>query len=631
MAVDFSKIKLVVWDMDDTFWRGTLSEGGVEQIDSNIHLVKRLTDLGIVNSICSKNDEEPTISRLQEMGVEDLFVFKSIDWTPKGQRIAKMITDMGLRNVNVLFLDDNPVNINEALHYCQGMMAATPDILPQMSEWADSQQAKDMQHKRLNQYKVLETKVKSRGEFSNNLDFLYSTETEVEMHSDCKAQSDRLFELIHRTNQLNYTKKRISREEFDSLLENKEYNTGYVTVKDKFGDYGIVGFFAIKDNKAEHFLFSCRAIGQGVEQWVYSTLGYPELEVNGEVITKLETVPPPAWINISQGKGGKACASSECSPHEAPAASSKGIKVLFKGACDLSIVASYLKFQGTVIQEHTYVGALRHNEIEHQNHSVNYLSFPFLNEDQRKLLVEECIFNDPEMFSTHLYDEDMDVIFLSTLGESNLAVYKRRGSDLKIAFGEWILNLNDPKDWDNLISGRYHNYMNSFTPEYLQEFSQKYEYLGPLSEEQVVENLATLMSKISPKAHLALMLGSEIAFEGETRPAYLNRAESHKRINAAIRKFAENNSRIHLVSITDFIESQADYSDGINHFQRKVYFQMAQRVNEILQEVTGQKFKEISPFKRYLKKLGEKYTTKINRSSWYYPIVAKIFHRMADK
>lgn len=208
MEVDFGKIKLVVWDLDDTFWRGTLSEEGISGIDSNIDLVKRLTDIGIVNSICSKNDEDPTIEKLKELGVEDFFVFKSIDWTPKGKRISAMIKDMGLRNVNVLFLDDNPVNRNEALHYCEGLMTADPDeVLSSFKEWAAVQEPKDIAHKRLKQYQVLETKVKSRNEFSSNLEFLYSTETVVEIKRDCLAQIDRIHELIHRTNQLNYTKK----------------------------------------------------------------------------------------------------------------------------------------------------------------------------------------------------------------------------------------------------------------------------------------------------------------------------------------------------------------------------------------------------------------------------------------
>ena len=102
--VDFDKIKLVIWDLDECFWKGTLSEEGVCPNDDNIQLVKDLTDRGVVNSICSKNDLYPTIQKLKEYQIHDYFVFPSIDWTPKGQRIAKLINDMGLRPVNCLFI-----------------------------------------------------------------------------------------------------------------------------------------------------------------------------------------------------------------------------------------------------------------------------------------------------------------------------------------------------------------------------------------------------------------------------------------------------------------------------------------------------------------------------------------------
>ena len=100
MSIDFTNIKLIIWDLDDTFWKGTLSEGPVIPIPENNVLIKSLTDHGIVNSICSKNDWQPTVDKLQELAVNDFFVFKSIDWTPKGPRISQLIKDMGLRPVN---------------------------------------------------------------------------------------------------------------------------------------------------------------------------------------------------------------------------------------------------------------------------------------------------------------------------------------------------------------------------------------------------------------------------------------------------------------------------------------------------------------------------------------------------
>ena len=49
-----SKVKLVIWDLDETFWKGTLSEGKVQKVDKNFNIVKSLIDRGIMCSIVSK-------------------------------------------------------------------------------------------------------------------------------------------------------------------------------------------------------------------------------------------------------------------------------------------------------------------------------------------------------------------------------------------------------------------------------------------------------------------------------------------------------------------------------------------------------------------------------------------------
>jgi hypothetical protein len=55
-AFDFSQVKLVVWDLDDTFWSGILAEGGIELRRGYVRAVKTLSRDGIINSICSNND-----------------------------------------------------------------------------------------------------------------------------------------------------------------------------------------------------------------------------------------------------------------------------------------------------------------------------------------------------------------------------------------------------------------------------------------------------------------------------------------------------------------------------------------------------------------------------------------------
>jgi len=84
-------VKLVIWDLDDTFWSGTLAEGETTPIERNLEIVKTLTDRGIIQSICSKNDRETALARLAEMGVDEYFVFPRISFDPKGMAIAQLI------------------------------------------------------------------------------------------------------------------------------------------------------------------------------------------------------------------------------------------------------------------------------------------------------------------------------------------------------------------------------------------------------------------------------------------------------------------------------------------------------------------------------------------------------------
>ena len=111
-------VRLVIWDLDETFWKGTLTEGGISFIDEHREIVKELAHRGIVSSICSKNDFATVKKILREHDAWDSFVFPSISWEPKGPRIAALIGfKWQLRPPTCMFIDDNPLNLNEARHF----------------------------------------------------------------------------------------------------------------------------------------------------------------------------------------------------------------------------------------------------------------------------------------------------------------------------------------------------------------------------------------------------------------------------------------------------------------------------------------------------------------------------------
>jgi hypothetical protein len=92
--------KCVVWDLDDTLWRGTLAEDGHESLTLDPMALSTIIELdrrGVLQSIASKNDPAATLAALQAFKIRDYFLFPQIGWGPKSgsvERIAELL-DIG--------------------------------------------------------------------------------------------------------------------------------------------------------------------------------------------------------------------------------------------------------------------------------------------------------------------------------------------------------------------------------------------------------------------------------------------------------------------------------------------------------------------------------------------------------
>lgn len=72
MKILNNKIKIVIWDLDNTFWLGTISEGGIVTPPKNVAIVKELTRRGIINSISSKNNFKVVKRELEALQVKEV-------------------------------------------------------------------------------------------------------------------------------------------------------------------------------------------------------------------------------------------------------------------------------------------------------------------------------------------------------------------------------------------------------------------------------------------------------------------------------------------------------------------------------------------------------------------------------
>lgn len=207
-------IKLVIWDLDDTFWRGTLAEGGATKDSRAIEVLMTLASRGIVSSICSKNAHAPARDLLESWGVWSHFVFPQIENGPKGEGVATILGLTNLRPENVLFIDDNPLNLEEAAYYSPKLMTAHPaDILPVLLDLPEAAGRPDPDLVQLSRYRLLEEKERHFASASLSRDeFLRQCDIRVGIDIDLAPHMDRIVDLLNKSNQLNFTKIRLGTE-----------------------------------------------------------------------------------------------------------------------------------------------------------------------------------------------------------------------------------------------------------------------------------------------------------------------------------------------------------------------------------------------------------------------------------
>lgn len=604
--LDFGKIKLVIWDMDDTFWKGTISEGSITTIDGNIDLVKQLCDRGIVNSISSKNDEEPVKYVLKKLAIDNLFVFNHINWHNKGEQIRDKIQKMNLRAENVLFIDDNVRNLEEAVYFNEGLMVAEPEIIPVLQQYMLEKEESDLDHKRLKQYQLLEEKNQMESAFDSKEQFLYYSNIKVSLHQDADSQLERISEMVQRTNQLNFTKLRSSKEELAELFCDRNIKCGYIKVSDRFGDYGIVGFYAYDQVKdcLVHFLFSCRIIGMGVEQFVYTLLGSPEIEIAEPVASGLVRFKRIPWIRLMEetNHGMKQKNTETSQVNDDSIQENNGLiqtnqnweeivygkkderpRILLKGPCDMSAIEGYLSDEN-LETEFNYV-----NEqgfiTTGQNHSMHIWQNKHLSEKEIKTITEQVPFIVEGDFATNLYRKEYRMICYSLLPDCHAGLYRNKETGAYISFGSRNFDLTDEKNWQGYIDGTIVNHLFPFDKNILKQFKEKWEFVGATSEKDLLRNLEDIYQNVKGKPIIVLLLGSEIAYEGENGE-FANHEKHHQKMNTVVKNFAKDKERIVLIETTDYIHSQMDYEDCINHFSRSVYYEIANKILNILNDWT---------------------------------------------
>lgn len=566
-----NEIKLVIWDLDCTFWKGTLLENTMEVIPSNIEIVKKLTDRGIMNSIVSKNDFDMVKEVLSSLKIWDYFIFPKISYEPKGTVIMQLLKQCNLRAANVLFIDDNILNLEEVKYYNKNINTSTPNILNVILDMPEFVGKDDKEHSRLLQYKLLEKRDVEKGNYSSNIEFLKNSSIEIDIRNDCIGQEKRIFELIQRTNQLNYTKRRDSIEELHKLIIDKNIESRYILARDRFGEYGIIGFYALKNMELVHFVFSCRILGLGIENYIYNKLERPVIEVQGDVAVPLQDESID-WISE------KSFSSNE----------KIGIvknEILMIGGCDLEQAEFYLSSKMNVHKEFSTV--INGNEIRTSDSTQLINSFS-LSDEEKNILCENIPFYDSEItFSTEMFSGKYNVIIWSVVDDYIRGVFRNKDSEYNITFSSFFGN-------------EVQESVERYGVDECKWFLEHFIFDGSETPEFFKNNLETIIERIDDDVNIILINGIDLDVSEWIGK---ERCERNLIMNKVVDNVVGKYENVTLLDMRKLVKNRNDLPKCDNrHFSRQVYYKMAFSLMDIINQKLNTKDKPLSKPEIFLKR-----------------------------
>lgn len=592
-----SDVKLIIWDLDDTLWHGTLADNDEVVLNpAVIEKIQLLLDRGIVHSICSKNDAKTAENVLKKFGIYDLFIFPSISFDDKGYRVKKIIEQTQLRTQNVLFVDDNSFVLREiAFHNPKIKTQLIGEFLQDdISKWGKN----DSKRERLAQYKILENKEKNRVVFleksNDEQAFLKECAIEIQLLPLTIDDKDveRIVELVNRSNQMNFTKSRIKYDYLFTLFELKNGSNFKIHVKDKYGDYGIVGYICILNNNLLHFVFSCRILGMCVEariyQWIKTNYPHINCSFNSNELKHINTNLDFLTINHNENNLPVKTLSSDK-------------KLLVRGPCIANAI-SFLLNESYQIEEEIF------SFFEYAN--LHFLRQNFNNDkNQRFKKTKDAIENnryhtivnflESDYYSGHyLIKNQLTPITSYYIFWKNLCRLKHDnvalGTHVETMMLDGMLNIkkfnmgNRFSPWSKLekIANTTLHWFGASWRKILYQYMMSIgfrNYKGYISEQQFEENLnwyialfpeSTRLIFINPPENIQLPLLNEYQHQKVN--------ERTKTLNQIVRTIAQKKSNVHLLEMSDFLE-QDDIVDSFSHLKRQGYVKLSQGLLEMVE------------------------------------------------
>ena len=292
--------KCLILDLDNTVWGGVVGDDGWENIQVGHGLgigkaftefqewVKKLKNRGIIVCVCSKNDEDKAKEPFEKnpemvLKLDDISVFIA-NWENKADNIRTIQSILNIGFDSMVFLDENPFERNMVRENVPEV--TVPELPEDPGEYLEFLYTQNLfetasysnaDKDRTKQYQVEAKRVTAAKAFTNEVDFLKSLNMVSEVKNFDKFNTPRVAQLSQRSNQFNLRTIRYTEDQITAIGQSDKYATFSFTLKDKFGDNGLIAVIILEKKDSETlfidtWLMSCRVLKRGMENFTLNTL-----------------------------------------------------------------------------------------------------------------------------------------------------------------------------------------------------------------------------------------------------------------------------------------------------------------------------------------------------------------------
>ena len=290
--------KCLVLDLDNTLWGGVIGDDGLNGIQigelgtghafSDFQAwLKELKNRGVLLAVCSKNNEPAAKEPFEKhpemvLRLEDFSMFVA-NWEDKASNIRTIQKTLNIGMDSMVFIDDNPFERNL-------VRSMIPEItVPELPEdpamyvqylrrlglfetasYSSEDAGRTQQYRQQAERAVFEASFQSYDSYLQGLVMKAAALPFDSFHYP------RIAQLTQRSNQFNLRTVRNTEAEIAALAEDPCHICLYFTLKDRFGDHGLISVVVLDKQEdalfVSQWLMSCRVLKRGMEEFIVNKI-----------------------------------------------------------------------------------------------------------------------------------------------------------------------------------------------------------------------------------------------------------------------------------------------------------------------------------------------------------------------